>query len=135
MPRRIAWPTRKYGPGAGNASDCAGCRRTGRSPQPSPRRYGTTSPAAPAERAAIAEHASVRGSGRVGRSAAGRALDETAITLAVRASIRPGETDYDALLMSGVDRHTARARLEGRVAAVLHGWRSASEGTAEEPAR
>src|SRR5262245_44922829 len=44
-------------------------------------------PGCPPERAtAIARHTGLRGSGRVGRSAAGRVLDETAITQAVTAS-------------------------------------------------
>src|SRR5919108_1753145 len=59
-------------------------------------------PGCPAERAeAIARHAALRGSGRVGRSAAGRAAEPHAIELAVIASIRHRETDYDALLMRG----------------------------------
>ena len=46
-------------------------------------------PGCPADRAqAIALHAAVRGSGRVGRSAAGRALDPDAVRLAVVASVR-----------------------------------------------
>ncbi|WP_327587379.1 DUF2293 domain-containing protein [Nonomuraea sp. NBC_00507] len=66
-------------------------------------------PGCPPERAReIAEHAGQRGSGRVGRSAAARALDENAITLAVIASIRHLDTDYDSLLMSGVPRMQAR---------------------------
>ena len=53
-------------------------------------------PGCPAERAeAIARHAGLRGSGRVGRSADGRALDERAVGLAVVASIRHEDTDYD----------------------------------------
>ena len=60
-------------------------------------------PGFPAGRAtAIAEHTGLRGSGRVGRSAAGRAFDETAITLAVVASVRHVDTDYDSLLMAGL---------------------------------
>src|SRR5690348_8223637 len=60
-------------------------------------------PGCPADRAhAIAAHASVRGSGRVGRSAAGRALSEAAVTAAVRAAVRHMDTPYDQLLMSGV---------------------------------
>src|SRR5262245_16558744 len=51
----------------------------------------------PGRAAAIARHAGTRGSGRVGRSAAGRALDEDAVTLAVIASIRHQDTGYDAL--------------------------------------
>lgn len=78
----------------------------------------------PVERAqAIARHASVRGSGRVGRSAAGRALDPEALELAVAASVRHQDTRYDALLMSGVGRDQARAEVRWQVAAVLDGWR------------
>ncbi|MET7605407.1 DUF2293 domain-containing protein [Streptomyces avermitilis] len=83
------------------------------------RRY----PRCPAERAlAIAAHASLRGSGRVGRSAAGRALSGTAVASAVRASVRHTETPYDQLLMSGVPRHEARRRIAGVVEATLREW-------------
>nr|WSX52446.1 DUF2293 domain-containing protein [Streptomyces sp. NBC_00974] len=82
-------------------------------------------PGCPADRArAIAAHASVRGSGRVGRSAAGRALDEPAVYAAVRAAVRHLDTDYDSLLMEGVPRFAARARLAPRIDAVLDGWRA-----------
>src|SRR5215469_18586120 len=58
-------------------------------------------PGCPAERAAaIARHTGMRGSGRVGRSAAGRGLDEEVIVLAVAASVRHLDTGYDALLMA-----------------------------------
>ncbi|MDJ0381386.1 DUF2293 domain-containing protein [Streptomyces sp. G-G2] len=81
-------------------------------------------PGCPAERArAIAAHASVRGSGRVGRSAAGRALTEQAVSVAVRAAVRHEDTEYDALLMAGVHRFEARARLAPRIEAVLASWR------------
>ncbi|MFC5749942.1 DUF2293 domain-containing protein [Actinomadura rugatobispora] len=81
-------------------------------------------PGCPAERArAIAEHAGLRGSGRVGRSAAGRELDDNALLLAVAASVRHLDTDYDELLMSGVPRQDARTRIRARVDAVLDGWR------------
>lgn len=83
-------------------------------------------PGCPPERArAVASHASVRGSGRVGRSAAGRALDEGAVTAAVRASVRHDDTAYDALLMSGVPRYEARARVAAAIEAVLTAWRGA----------
>lgn len=50
-------------------------------------------PGCPGERAlAIARHAAARGSGRVGRSAAGRALDPQAIALAGTASVRHVDT-------------------------------------------
>ncbi|MBV9416002.1 MAG: DUF2293 domain-containing protein, partial [Solirubrobacterales bacterium] len=81
-------------------------------------------PGCPTGRAeAIARHAAQRGSGRVGRTAAGRALDRDALELAVVASVRHQDTGYDALLMSGVDRATARDRVRGQVNAVLDGWR------------
>ena len=55
-------------------------------------------PGCPADRAeAIARHTSLRGSGRVGRSAAGRSLDEKAVTLAVAASVRHEDTEYDSI--------------------------------------
>jgi hypothetical protein len=80
-------------------------------------------PRCPTGRAeAIARHTSLRGSGRVGRSAAGRSLDETAITLAVVASVRHEDTNYDSLLMSGVSRETARDRTRPVVDRVLAAW-------------
>ncbi|MFF1294573.1 MULTISPECIES: DUF2293 domain-containing protein [unclassified Streptomyces] len=82
-------------------------------------------PGCPAERAqGIAAHASVRGSGRVGRSAAGRALSEGAVFSAVVASVRHLDTPYDQLLMSGVPRHEARRRIAAAVERVLGGWRA-----------
>ncbi|MFD9357421.1 DUF2293 domain-containing protein [Streptomyces sp. NPDC060031] len=84
-------------------------------------------PRCPADRAAaIAAHASLRGSGRVGRTAAGRALDEPAVSVAVRAAVRHTDTEYDALLMAGVPRFTARARLVAQIDAILDGWRAAA---------
>jgi hypothetical protein len=81
-------------------------------------------PSCPTSRAeAIARHAATRGSGRIGRSAAGRALDPDAVRLAVAASVRHVDTDYDELLMSGVDRETARQRVSDSVEAVLDAWR------------
>jgi hypothetical protein len=80
-------------------------------------------PGCPAERtAAIALHAGQRGSGRVGRSAAGRDLDERAVTLAVVASVRHLDTDYDDLLMSGVARADARERVRQAIDNVLAAW-------------
>ncbi len=82
-------------------------------------------PGCPAARArAIAEHASARGSGRVGRSAAGRALSDSAVISAVVASVRHVDTPYDQLLMSGVARHEARRRIAAGVETVLRGWRA-----------
>ena len=81
----------------------------------------------PAGRAeAIARHASLRGSGRVGRSAAGRSLDEKAVTLALVASVRHEDTEYDSLLMAGVPREAARDRVRPDIDRVLNGWASAA---------
>ncbi|MBA4859994.1 DUF2293 domain-containing protein [Streptomyces sp. PSKA54] len=87
-------------------------------------------PGCPPDRArAIAAHASVRGSGRVGRSAAGRALSETAMTAAVAAAVRHTDTPYDGLLMTGVPRQEARRRIGPAVEATLRAWRA---GTATD---
>jgi hypothetical protein len=84
---------------------------------------GRLFPRCPAGRAeAIARHTSLRGSGRVGRSAAGRSLDEEAITLAVVASVRHEDTEYDSLLMSGVSREDARDRIRSAVDRILAAW-------------
>ena len=83
-------------------------------------------PGCPPERAeAIARHAGVRRSGRVGRSAAGRALDPDAVTLAVVASVRHVDTPYDRLLMSGVSRAEARHQVSDQVSGVIDSWRFA----------
>jgi hypothetical protein len=81
-------------------------------------------PGCPGKRArAIAVHAGTRGSGRVGRSAAGRALDDNAVRAAVVASVRHLDTPYDELLMSGVPRAVARDRIRERIDQVLDSWR------------
>jgi hypothetical protein len=81
-------------------------------------------PGCPLDRATtIARHTGLRGSGRVGRSAAARALDADAITLAVIASIRHQDTGYDALLMSGIGRAEARSQVRNKIDRVLTAWR------------
>lgn len=81
-------------------------------------------PGCPLARAeSIAMHAAERGSGRVGRSAAGRVLDAGALELAVAASVRHEDTPYDDLLMSGVDRADARDRVREQMQRVLEEWR------------
>lgn len=77
----------------------------------------------PNEAHAIAAHTAVRGSGRVGRSEAGRNLDAKAIELAVIAWIRHQHTNYDQLLMSGVGRQDARERIRSDVQQRLQMWR------------
>jgi hypothetical protein len=83
-------------------------------------------PGCPAGRAvAIAQHTGMRGSGRVGRSAAGRAFDEDAIVLAVVASVRHLDTSYDSLLMAGLPRDVARDQVRSDIDRVLAAWRTA----------
>jgi len=87
-------------------------------------------PACPAKRELkIAEHACRKYSGRVGRSAAARSFDETAVLLAVAFHIRHRETDYDELLAAEWDRADARAQVKHRVDEVLRRWqRGARDG-------
>ncbi len=72
---------------------------------------------------AIAEHACLKYSGRVGRSAAAKSFDESAVRLAVIAHIRHTETDYDTLLMEGYHRSDARGQVAGAVAQVQANWK------------
>ena len=76
----------------------------------------------PSEALAIARHTAERGSGRVGRSASGRALDESALRLAVIASIRHKHTHYDELLMRGLDRSEARWAVQDKIEQLLSSW-------------
>jgi hypothetical protein len=78
----------------------------------------------PGRATAIARHTGLRGSGRAGRSAAGRALDAEIITLAVVASVRHQDTSYDKLLMSGLPRSQARDQVRPAIDEVLRTWRS-----------
>jgi hypothetical protein len=78
----------------------------------------------PEEARVIAAHTCVRGSGRVGRTATGRALDEDALRAAVIAAIRHRHTSYDRLLMKGWDRRGARDAVRGDIDRVLDKWRS-----------
>jgi len=80
-------------------------------------------PRCPEDRAkTIAEHAGERGSGRVGRTAAGRSLDPGAVTAAVVASVRHLDTPYDQLLMQGMDRDDARRQVAATIDEALAAW-------------
>lgn len=72
----------------------------------------------------IAEHACRKYSGRVGRSAAAKDLEEQAIDLAVSAHIRHTETEYDELLSSGLDRAQARTLVRSEVARIAQEWKA-----------
>src|SRR5437879_2554003 len=77
----------------------------------------------PQEAHAIAQHTAVRGSGRVGRTAAGRDLEEGALTAAIAAAIRHTHTDYDGWLAGGMDRAAAREKVADQVRTILASWR------------
>ena len=80
-------------------------------------------PGCPANEAeSIARHTSVRGSGRVGRSEAGRSLSEEALRFAAVAHIRHRHTKYDTLLMRGWDRASARGEVRDQIDKVLGRW-------------
>jgi len=71
----------------------------------------------------IAEHACQKYSGRVGRSAQAKNLDEKSILLAVIAHIRHVETNYDELLMQGMDRSSARYEVKDVIDKTVESWK------------
>ena len=71
----------------------------------------------------IAEHACMKYSGRIGRSAAAKKLDEQAIHLAVLAHIRHLYTPYDELLMEGLERNDARRKVREHIDEISHKWK------------
>ncbi|MFN0119136.1 MAG: DUF2293 domain-containing protein [Blastocatellia bacterium] len=80
-------------------------------------------PRCPAQREfLIALHACQKYSGRVGRSASAKRLDEEAIRLAVIAHIRHRETGYDQMLSAGADRQDARASVKKKIDNLLREW-------------
>ncbi|EFP53875.1 hypothetical protein TMLG_02517, partial [Mycobacterium tuberculosis SUMu012] len=126
-PKTSASPMRRCAPAAGSATRRDGPTRTCVcKPNSAPRFARCSRTARPGRAEAIARHAATRGSGRIGRSAAGRALDPEAVRLAVAASVRHIDTSFDELLMSGVDRETARHRVGEHVEEVLRDWRATS---------
>jgi hypothetical protein len=78
----------------------------------------------PHELATIAEHTAARGSGRVGRTGAGRNLEERALTAAVVAAVRHQHTEYDKLLERGMDRAEARESVGDKIDEILAAWRT-----------
>ncbi len=80
-------------------------------------------PGCPAGReVVIAEHACLKYSGRIGRSAAAKSLGDDAVRLAVTAHIRHAETRYDELLGRGYERRDAREQVEEEVRRILAEW-------------
>lgn len=76
----------------------------------------------PGREQVIAEHACLKYSGRVGRSASAKNLDEDAVLMAVTAQVRHSETNYDQLLDEGFERHEARDEVKGEIREVLRRW-------------
>lgn len=70
----------------------------------------------------IAEHACLKYSDRVGRSAAAKSFDHEAVKLAVTAHVRHRETNYDSLLAKALSRGQARAQVRDKVEAVMAKW-------------
>ena len=70
----------------------------------------------------IAEHACLKYSGRVGRSAGAKSYEEQMVRLAVIAHVRHRETNYDSLLAKGWSRGEARSQVGARVEAVVKDW-------------
>ena len=70
----------------------------------------------------IAEHACLKYSGRVGRTASAKNLADEAIDLAVIAHIRHAETNYDQLLRRYWDRGDARASVAEEVHRICSEW-------------
>jgi hypothetical protein len=81
-------------------------------------------PGAPLQAAElIAARACEKYSGRVGRSAQAKALDEEAVTLAVWAHVRHAFTEYDRLLAEGLEPIDARARVRASIERRFARWR------------
>jgi hypothetical protein len=80
-------------------------------------------PGCPADEAArIAAWTCRKHSGRVGRSAAAKALDPASLRLAVIAHIRHEHTDYDRQLMRTGDRQLARQTVRAEIDRLLARW-------------
>lgn len=85
------------------------------------RRYCPACPQQEAE--TIAKHACEKYSGRIGRSAAAKEFNDSAMELAVRAHVRHTRTEYDRLLARGWERDEARTAVAAAVAEVMDRWR------------
>lgn len=75
-----------------------------------------------AEAAEIAVHACEKHSGRVGRTAAAKALDDEMVRLAVVAHVRHLHTTYDQTIARTRDKRGSRAVIRADVQAVLTAW-------------
>ena len=73
----------------------------------------------------VLEHAFLKGSGRVGRTA--MKSDERKADLAVEAHIRHMHTPYEELLDAGMERREAREAVWGTVRAIKNAWEGGGE--------
>ena len=80
----------------------------------------------------IARHAGARGSGRIARTSAGRALDPETVQLAVVAAVRHEDTRYDDLMMNGVPRGEARELVREDIDRVVRSWLGRGMATSVE---
>ncbi|HPR63232.1 MAG TPA: DUF2293 domain-containing protein [Thermoanaerobaculia bacterium] len=80
----------------------------------------------------IANHACLKYSGRVGRSASAKRLDEEAVRLAVVAHVRHRSTNYDDLLAQGYGHEFARLEVRDRVDDILDSWERQPENPHDE---
>jgi hypothetical protein len=96
------------------------------------RRVGELFPGCPAaEQQAIARHACMKHSGRVGRSSSAKQLHKSSIELAVIAHVRHAHTSYDELLAGGHDRLESRAQVAPQVSRLLQAWQSNPNAVAD----
>jgi hypothetical protein len=80
-------------------------------------------PGCPAETCqAVAEHACLRYSGRVGRSAAAKRFEDEVLHLALRAHVRHVHTDYERRLGRGTTRDVARSAVASDVDRIVETW-------------
>lgn len=80
----------------------------------------------------IAEHACLKNSGRIGRSAVAKEFSDTAITLATIAHIRHTMTEYDSLLANGFAREDAREEIRDELDEIIDEWRKGSSSIMAE---
>jgi len=86
------------------------------------------------EASRIASHACRKYSGRVGRSAAAKRLDPEPVRLAVIAAVRHQFTNYDTLLLQGIERHEARSLVSSAVERKLGEWSALNAERRTSPA-
>jgi len=86
-----------------------------------------------AEAAEIAAHACEKHSGRVGRSAAAKNLNEEMVRLAVIAHVRHLHTTYDQTIDRTKDKRGSRAAIRRDIRAVLAAWQRGEPAPGASP--